>query len=256
MKYFSKIDAKNFNAAYSLGAIHVNLSNYYTTAIRNSDPKMSKETRKSLESDYNKYVELGLGFLLDAEKIDANDIGLVRGLKEVYSRKSDNANWEKYSDREKRVLKGEKFTASNPSNIQNLLNQEKNTVVITMKKVGGVYSVPCKVNGLEKWDFIFDTGASNVIISLTEAIYMLKHNYLKKEDIIGVTNSQIADGSIVENTKIILREIEFGGIKLQNIEALVSNNINSPLLLGQSAMEKLGEITFNPSKATLTIKLK
>lgn len=100
-----KIDAKNFNAAYSLGAIHVNLSNYYTTAIRNSDSKMSKETRKSLEADYNKYVELGLGFLLEAEKIDANDIGLVRGLKEVYTRKSDEENYKKYSAKEKELLK-------------------------------------------------------------------------------------------------------------------------------------------------------
>ncbi|MFZ4105338.1 aspartyl protease family protein [Flavobacterium sp.] len=53
---------------------------------------------------------------------------------------------------------------------------------ITMLKDGGVYSVPCKVNGLPL-KFIFDTGASDVSISLTEASFMLKNGYLNKEDI-------------------------------------------------------------------------
>jgi aspartyl protease family protein len=39
-----------------------------------------------------------------------------------------------------------------------------------MQKDGGVYKVPCTVNGL-KLEFIFDTGASVVSISLTEAIF-------------------------------------------------------------------------------------
>jgi len=39
---------------------------------------------------------------------------------------------------------------------------------ILMNKVNGVYYVPCEVNGI-KMDFVFDTGASNVSISKTEA---------------------------------------------------------------------------------------
>ena len=54
--------------------------------------------------------------------------------------------------------------------------------VIQMKDIGGVYEVPCKVNGL-KMNFIFDTGASDVSISLTEALFMFRHGYLKEENI-------------------------------------------------------------------------
>lgn len=114
-------------------------------------------------------------------------------------------------------------------------------VRIIMQKEGGVYTIPCVVNGL-KLRFIFDTGASNVCISLTEATFMLKNGYLDANDIVGNGKSQIADGSLVENTHIILRQIEIGGMKFDNVDAIVMNYIQAPLLLGQSAIQKLGAV--------------
>jgi tetratricopeptide (TPR) repeat protein len=99
-----KIDAKHFNAMYSLGAINVNFSNYFATVLKNSD-KMKKEERAAVEKEYLSYVDKGLGFLLEAEKIEPNDLALIRGLKEVYSRKSDDTNWSKYSTKEKELMK-------------------------------------------------------------------------------------------------------------------------------------------------------
>lgn len=110
-----------------------------------------------------------------------------------------------------------------------------------MEKDGGVYVVPCKVNGLPL-KFIFDTGASDVVISYSEAIFMLKNGYLKAEDIKGTSYSQIANGDIVENTNIILREIEIGGMKIYNISGSISHSLEAPLLLGQSALQKLGTV--------------
>jgi clan AA aspartic protease (TIGR02281 family) len=123
---------------------------------------------------------------------------------------------------------------------------------IKMEKVGGVFMVPCTVNGLNL-KFIFDTGASDVSISLAEAIFMLKNDYLKEYEIIGTSYSQIANGDITENTKIILREIEFAGLKIYNVEASVIHEIKAPLLLGQSAMAKLGKFQFDPNTGVLTI---
>ena len=53
-------------------------------------------------------------------------------------------------------------------------------VVIKMKKQNGVNTIPCKVNGLNL-SFIFDTGASDVSISLTEASFMYKNGFLKQD---------------------------------------------------------------------------
>jgi clan AA aspartic protease (TIGR02281 family) len=110
-----------------------------------------------------------------------------------------------------------------------------------MKKENGVYTVPCKVNGLNL-RFIFDTGASAVCISLSEAVFMLKNGYLDVKDIVGSGKSKIADGSIIENTRIILRDVAIGGLVLNNIEAVVVPNIKAPLLFGLSAIDRLGEI--------------
>lgn len=117
----------------------------------------------------------------------------------------------------------------------------KSQVRIQMQNEGGVYTTPCIVNGL-KLKFIFDTGASNVSISLSEAVFMLKNGYLEESDIRGSSYSQIANGDIIENTTINLREIEIGGIKIYDVEASIIHEASAPLLLGQSAIKKLGRI--------------
>ena len=114
-------------------------------------------------------------------------------------------------------------------------------VKVTMEKHGNVYYVPGKVNGLSM-KFIFDTGASNVCLSLTEAIFMLKNGYIKESDIGEKGYSQIANGDVVENTKVILRNIEIGGITIKDVAVVISNSLDAPLLLGQSAIQKLGPI--------------
>jgi clan AA aspartic protease (TIGR02281 family) len=125
--------------------------------------------------------------------------------------------------------------------------------VVKMEKQNGVYIMPCIVNGL-KLNFIFDTGASEVSISLTEAIFMLKNGYLSETDLIGTERYQIANGNVEEGTKIILKIIEIGKLKLFNVKASIIHNLSAPLLLGQSALSKLGKIEFDYDKAILTIR--
>lgn len=125
-------------------------------------------------------------------------------------------------------------------------------VTIKMKREGGVSTIPCKVNGLNL-KFIFDTGASDVSISMTEASFMLKNDYLSKDDILGKSNYLDANGNISEGVNIILREIEIGGLKLFNIKASVVTNMKAPLLLGQSAISKLGAVQLDLEANTLTI---
>lgn len=125
-------------------------------------------------------------------------------------------------------------------------------VVINMKKDGGVSVIPCKVNGLNL-KFIFDTGASDVSISMTEATFMLKNDYLSKDDIVGKSNYLDANGNVSVGVNIILREVEIGGMKLYNVKANVVNNIKAPLLLGQSAISKLGKVQLDLEANTLTI---
>lgn len=121
---------------------------------------------------------------------------------------------------------------------------------ITMTKENGVYSIPCKINGLPL-KLIFDTGASNVSISITEAMFMIKNGFLTKEDIGEDVYYKIANGDIAKGLKVNIKEIEFAGLKLYNVNATIINTANAPLLLGQSVIEKLGKIQLEGNKLTI-----
>jgi hypothetical protein len=123
---------------------------------------------------------------------------------------------------------------------------------IRMNKEGGVFTVPCNVNGLSL-KFIFDTGATNVTISLAEAWYMLKNGYLDREDIVGKEYFTDATGDLSAGTKIILRKLCFAGLTLYNVEATIVHELDAPLLLGQSAMIKFGKFQIDPNNGVLVI---
>ena len=124
--------------------------------------------------------------------------------------------------------------------------------VIKMKRDGGISIIPCKVNGLNL-NFIFDTGASNVSLSMTEATFMLKNGYLSESDILGTNKFSDATGKISEGVIINIKEIEIAGLKLYNVKASIVTNSKAPLLLGQSAIGKLGKIQLDLEQNTLTI---
>lgn len=117
---------------------------------------------------------------------------------------------------------------------------------IQMTKKGGVYTVPCKINGVEM-EFIFDTGASDITMSLTEAVFLLKQGKLTKIDFVGAEQYMIADGSIHEGMVVNLKTVEIGNRKLINVRASIVDNTDAPLLLGQSALSRFGKISIDYS---------
>ena len=131
------------------------------------------------------------------------------------------------------------------------------TVEIPFTKEGGVTKVKCSINNLPL-HFVFDTGASDVTISMVEANFMLKNDYIKPEDILGSARYVDANGDISEGTVINLRQVNFGGLELDNVRASVVRNQRAPLLLGQSVLGRLGKIEIdNPEmKLIITHKIK
>lgn len=123
--------------------------------------------------------------------------------------------------------------------------------VIQMVEDMGVYKVPCEINGL-KMKMVFDTGAASVSISHSMAEMMLENGYLEKSDLGGQAKSMTADGSIVDHTNIVLRTVKIGELTLKNVNAVVINRQTTPLLFGQSAIQRLGKIMINGNKLIIT----
>lgn len=116
--------------------------------------------------------------------------------------------------------------------------------IVKMETESGVKYIYVEINGL-KLKFIFDTGASSICISAAEATVLYRQGTLKKEDILDIQFFQDATGSVSAGTRINLRTVKIGNRVLQNIEAIVIDNNDAPLLFGQSALEKFGKISID-----------
>ena len=124
---------------------------------------------------------------------------------------------------------------------------------LEMEVENGVRYVWIEVNGI-RLRFIFDTGASNICISPIEASVLYRQGTLQKEDILSTQYFQDATGRISEGTKINLRLIKVGNIELQNVEATVIDNVNAPLLLGQTVLERFGSIEIDNDNNVIILK--
>lgn len=126
---------------------------------------------------------------------------------------------------------------------------------IPFDKENGICKVKCKINGLPL-HFVFDTGASDVTLSMVEATFMMKNGYLTEKDVIGNQRYMDANGDVSVGTIINLKDVNFGGQSLTNVRASVVRNQKAPLLLGQSVLGRLGKIEIDNSKNVLRISQK
>ena len=183
--------------------------------------------KKSLESGYNSFAHIerdyDLDFIRDTEEFKAL-IQKYKAAQEADTESSSNAR----------------------------RNKELVTTEIPFTKENGVCKVKCKINDLPLY-FIFDTGASDVTLSMVEATFMMKNGYLSNKDVVGSQHYMDANGNVSVGTVINLNNVNFGELKLTIIRASVVRNLKAPLLLGQSVLGRLGKIEIDNSKRVLRI---
>ena len=59
-----------------------------------------------------------------------------------------------------------------------------------------------------------------------------------------------------EGTVVNLRQVDFGGLKLENVRASVVRNQRAPLLLGQSVLGRLGRIEIDNGRNVVVVSSK
>ena len=126
------------------------------------------------------------------------------------------------------------------------------TTEVPFTREDGVCKVKCKINDLPL-HFVFDTGASDVTLSMVEATFMMKNGYLSATDVIGSQRYMDANGDISVGTVINLRKVELNGLQLKNVRSSVVRNQKAPLLLGQSVLGRLGRIEIDNQQQVLKI---
>ena len=82
---------------------------------------------------------------------------------------------------------------------------------------------------------------------------MLKNGYLSDKDVIGSKAYRTASGDIVAGTVVNLKKITIGEVELENVHASVVKGQTAPLLLGQSALGRVGKIEIDNFQQTIKI---
>lgn len=209
-------DGDNYNAAclYSL---------------MNETDQALEYLRKALENGYRDFAHMELD----------PDLANIRSL-DAYKALVDE-----YKERFKKEISG-----NEPVTISS--HKKEEITEIPFIKENGVCKVKCNINNLPL-HFVFDTGASDVTISMVEATFMMKNGYLSSKDVVGNQRYMDANGDVSVGTVINLREVDFGGLDLKNVRASVVRNQKAPLLLGQSVLSRLGRVEIDNAKSVLRI---
>ncbi len=219
IEHMDKIIANNPDSEgdyYDAACLYTRIGNY---------PKALEMLQTSLEKGYSDFAHIATDYDLDP----------IRELPEF------KALIDKYKP---------KMTAAAESKAS--LNEKVETVEVPFTKADGIPKVKCEINGLPL-HFIFDTGASDVSISMVEANFMLKNDYISPKDIIGNRAYSDANGELSVGTVINLKEVTFGGLVLKDVKASVVRNQKAPLLLGQTVLGRLGKIEIDNTNMKLKI---
>ena len=136
----------------------------------------------------------------------------------------------------------------------NLDQPTKACISIPYEELGGVKVIPVKLNGVTM-NMIYDTGCSGLHISLNELRTLAKNDKVSQDDVLGVSYSTIADGTIVQNGVINIKQIEIGSgddlIKLENVQASVALNQDAPILLGNAVLDELASVEVDNVEKTI-----
>ena len=126
------------------------------------------------------------------------------------------------------------------------------TGTIPLKKKGGVYEIPVEINGVITLHFVLDTGAAEVNIPADVALTLYRAGTIRDTDFLPGRTYTLADGSTLDSARFLLRNLAIGNHRITNIPASIGE-IASPLLLGQSFLERLGTWGIDSQKQVLTI---
>lgn len=113
----------------------------------------------------------------------------------------------------------------------------------------GVKTIHLKFNEAASFNAIFDTGCSGLLISMQEAMSLVKAGTLSLSDRIGTQQSSIASGEIMENEvfnihTVTIMDVNGKAHTLNDIPATVANNPGAPVLVGNIVIDQLAKKSY------------
>lgn len=130
---------------------------------------------------------------------------------------------------------------------------QKNEIKLSRKN-SSVFEVVVELNGALKVPMIMDSGCSDVSLPPYIIYTLIKIGTIKQTDFLSSANYTIADGTSIPHERVIIRELKIGNYTLKNIECSVGTSELSPILLGQSVLNKFKRVTVDYKKEVLILE--
>src|SRR5690349_10098011 len=92
---------------------------------------------------------------------------------------------------------------------------------IPLIKQGGVYQIPVEINGVITLHFVLDTGAAEVNIPADVALTLYRTGTIRDTDFLPGQTYTLADGSTLNSSRFLLRNLAVGSHRIANIPASV-----------------------------------
>jgi hypothetical protein len=119
---------------------------------------------------------------------------------------------------------------------------KKNTLYLTEEQ--NMKFIQLNFSGLN-YKFMLDTGASNVVINKNVLSDLLSNGVVSKENYIGDSLAEIADGSMIACQNWLVPELKIGNQIIKNLTVSVTDSENSMLLFGMDGLKKLNVLKLN-----------
>jgi clan AA aspartic protease (TIGR02281 family) len=122
--------------------------------------------------------------------------------------------------------------------------------VALVDMLGRGYRLQLMVNGLER-SFLFDTGASDLLINAELAAELRDNGSLRNEHRLGSTSYELADGSRVKAEKVRIDTIIIGEYQVRNVVAGVVEG--GSLLCGRSLLDRFSKWEIDGKRKVLVL---
>lgn len=134
------------------------------------------------------------------------------------------------------VLKGNpKFSPSNTYNIDDIKGGKYRSFVPLVDYLGQGYKIKISISGVSKY-YLFDTGASDLIIDRDTERELLLEGVLKRENYLGKTQYTLANNKTMEAQEVKVDNITIGDYTVSNV--VISIVDEGSLLCGKSFLDK------------------
>lgn len=124
---------------------------------------------------------------------------------------------------------------------------------ISLKEKNGIFIVNVNFKNVSA-PFILDSGAAEISISSTLEKELITKGIINKNDYLSDGLYRVADGRIVSQRRVMLKQVTVGKFTIRNIPASIGGE-NIPLLLGKNFFDKFNHWSINNSENILELKL-